>query len=249
MRNLPIWQAFSLLSTYKWCKMKKFVTLFIIILCSSIYANAQTYLEHLQKKVPGEGVVTVRQSKEIDELVNGKSQVVVTKEPEKKQTIKKEQTKAKTDSKATIAGHTAETVATNRQQGNDTSKRNGADKHNIIDKKENTESKTEGDDFDIPTLDLRKKVPRNIYKVPGFRVQVFSGGNSRADRQRAESIRDQLKINFPEEPVYVHFYSPRWICRVGNYRSMEEADIILRKIQAIGYKQAYIVKGKITVSY
>ena len=166
-----------------------------------------------------------------------------------KQTIKKEQTKAKTDSKATIAGHTAETVATNRQQGNDTSKRTGADKHNIIDKKENTESKTEGDDFDIPTLDLRKKVPRNIYKVPGFRVQVFSGGNSRADRQRAESIRDQLKINFPEEPVYVHFYSPRWICRVGNYRSMEEADIILRKIQAIGYKQAYIVKGKITVSY
>ena len=69
--------------------MKKFVILFIIILCSSIYANAQTYLEHLQKKVPGEGVVTVRQSKEIDELVNGKSQVVVTKEPEKKTNNKK----------------------------------------------------------------------------------------------------------------------------------------------------------------
>ena len=55
--------------------MKKFVTLFIIILCSAINANAQTYLEHLQKKVPGEGVVTVRQSKEIDELVNGRTEL------------------------------------------------------------------------------------------------------------------------------------------------------------------------------
>ena len=52
--------------------MKQFVTLLIFILCSSIKMNAQTYLDHLKQKNPGQGVVTVHQSKAIDELVNGK---------------------------------------------------------------------------------------------------------------------------------------------------------------------------------
>ena len=229
--------------------MKKFVTLFIIILCSAINANAQTYLEHLQKKVQGQGTVIVKQSKEIDELVNGKNRTTTVKEPAKTQTVKKEQKDTKTINKATTTERTAETATIRQQQENDSAKRKDTTKHEVIDKKEKNESKTETDKFDIPTLDLRKKVPRNIYKVTGYRVQVFAGGNSRADRQRAESIRNQIKINFPEEPIYVHFYSPRWICRIGNYRSLEEANIVLRKIQSMGYKQACIVKGKITVQY
>lgn len=52
--------------------MKQFVTLLIMILCSTFTANAQNYLDHLKKKEPGKGVVTVNQSKAIDELVNGK---------------------------------------------------------------------------------------------------------------------------------------------------------------------------------
>ena len=52
--------------------MKQFVTLLIFSLCSSIQMNAQTYLDHLKQKNPGQGVVTVHQSKAIDELVNGK---------------------------------------------------------------------------------------------------------------------------------------------------------------------------------
>ena len=90
---------------------------------------------------------------------------------------------------------------------------------------------------------------RQGYKVDGYRVQAFSGGNSRADRQKAENIGAAIKAHFPEEPVYVHFYSPRWICRVGNYRSYEEADRVLQQIKKLGYKQACIVKGKITVQY
>ena len=238
-----------LLFIYKYCKMKKFVTLFIIILCSAINANAQTYLEHLQKKVQGQGTVIVKQSKEIDELVNGKNRTAAVKEPAKTQTVKKEQKDTKTINKATTTERTAETATIRQQQENDSAKRKDTTKHEVIDKKERNESKTETDKFDIPTLDLRKKVPRNIYKVTGYRVQVFAGGNSRADRQRAESIRNQIKMNFPEEPIYVHFYSPRWICRIGNYRSLEEANIVLRKIQSMGYKQACIVKGKITVQY
>ena len=80
-------------------------------------------------------------------------------------------------------------------------------------------------------------------------MQAFAGGNTRADKQKAQRIGNDIKMNFPNEPVYVHFYSPRWICRVGNYRSMEEANKMLYEIRKLGYKQALIVKGKITVQY
>ncbi len=86
-------------------------------------------------------------------------------------------------------------------------------------------------------------------KITGYRVQAFAGGNSRKDRQTAEQIRNNIKTQIPNVAVYVHFYSPRWICRVGNFRTYEEAHQMMVRLQNMGYKQASIVKGKITVSY
>ena len=86
-------------------------------------------------------------------------------------------------------------------------------------------------------------------KVTGYRVQAYSGGNSRADRQKAENIGNAIKMRFPDLPIYVHFYSPRWICRVGNFRTYQEANEVLKEVKSMGYRQACIVKGKITVAY
>ena len=86
-------------------------------------------------------------------------------------------------------------------------------------------------------------------KANGFRVQVFAGGNSRNDRLKAERTGEEMKSLFPYEPVYVHFYSPRWVCRIGNYRTYEEAHEVLSKVKQLGYMSAVIVKGKITVYY
>ena len=97
--------------------------------------------------------------------------------------------------------------------------------------------------------DLSKKVMRNGVKVSGYRVQAFAGGNSRNDRLQAERIGNNIKSHFANVPVYVHFYSPRWICRVGNYRTYEEAHQMLVQLRNLGYNQASIVKGKITVQY
>jgi hypothetical protein len=98
------------------------------------------------------------------------------------------------------------------------------------------------------SIDRSKKVMKG-QKVNGWRVQVFAGGNGRVDRQKAERIGDEIKTLFPNEPVYVHFYSPRWICRMGNYRTYEEAHDVLTKVKSLGYPSAVIVKGKITVFY
>jgi cytoskeletal protein RodZ len=86
-------------------------------------------------------------------------------------------------------------------------------------------------------------------KTTGFRVQVFAGGNSRKDKQTAERMGNELRTLFPHEAVYVHFYSPRWICRMGNYRTQEEAHRALVEVKKLGYTSATIVKGKITIPY
>lgn len=97
--------------------------------------------------------------------------------------------------------------------------------------------------------DAKKKVLGRGQKVDGYRVQAYAGGSSKADKQKAEQVGERIKEAFPEEPIYVHFYSPRWICRVGNYRTYEEAHRMLEALQSIGLTQSSIVKGKITIQY
>ena len=111
-----------------------------------------------------------------------------------------------------------------------------------------TTSQTSQDETpDEVPVDNTKKIMTGGYKINGYRVQAFAGGNSRKDRQQAEQVGNQIKNNFPEVPVYVHFYSPRWICRVGNYRTYEEAHQMLLSLRKMGYSEAVVVKGKITV--
>lgn len=88
-----------------------------------------------------------------------------------------------------------------------------------------------------------------VFRTNGYRVQVLAGGNSRDDKTRVTKAGGEVKATFPDEAVYVSFYSPRWTCRVGNYRTYEEAHQMLVKVQAMGYRQATIIKGKISLKY
>jgi len=90
--------------------------------------------------------------------------------------------------------------------------------------------------------------PKRVFKTVGYRVQVMAGGNTRRDRQRAEQAGRSLRTLFPGEEVYVHFYSPRWIRRLGNYRTYEEAHEKMLEVRKLGYDAATVVKGKITVT-
>ena len=105
--------------------------------------------------------------------------------------------------------------------------------------------KTDAEGTGEVEVDMSKKVMRGAQKVNGYRVQVYAGGNSRAAKQKAEEAGRVVK----REPIYVHFYSPRWICRMGNYRTLDEANRMLANVKKLGYKQAVVVKGKITVQY
>lgn len=86
-------------------------------------------------------------------------------------------------------------------------------------------------------------------QVMGYRIQVFVGGKTRADRQKAEQTANSLRTQFPDHKVYVHFYSPRWICRMGNFRTLDEAKEVLDDVVRMGYDTATLVRGKVTVAY
>ena len=87
-----------------------------------------------------------------------------------------------------------------------------------------------------------------MLKARGYRVQVYAGNNSRIARQEANEVAELLKTEFPELPVYAFFQPPRWLCRVGDYRSIEEADASMRRLKATGkFKEVSIVREQINI--
>lgn len=234
--------------------MKQFVALLAVVLMTCTSSRAQNFLEHLQKNEVGKGVVTVKQSKEIDELVNGsiKKKTASTTENDKVRTT--ESTKSATEKKVPTVEKKNKNVSQEHSSRTEVEHKSTETTKKInSSESENDKKRTEPDENEeettAPAVDLSKKIMRQSYRVTGYRVQLFAGGNSRNDRQKAESIGTSIKMKFPDEPVYVHFYSPRWTCRMGNYRSYSEAKKILNEVKSLGYKQTTIVKGKITVQY
>jgi hypothetical protein len=198
--------------------------------CITVADAQSSFTQRLQQSKSGEGKITVTQDKAIDELVNGPQTVAPTKQKtntntttQPKQTEKKEKEKEKDNN-----------TATNQD------KKTEQPKVVVVEHHDSTT-------IDAPE-EIQKKVMKGV-KMAGYRVQVFAGGNTRNDRLKAERIGSEIKGLFPGVPVYVHFYSPRWICRIGNYRTYEEAHAVLQRVKNNGYQSAIIVKGKITVAY
>ena len=202
--------------------MKRIAIIAILtVLCIS-GAQAQTFLDRLKKPTKDKAVVTITQDAAIDKLVNGDNATNATIGTRKAPTSNTKKENA-----------TSNTATSNATSNTATPSSNTSASH---------VSSTE-------EPDMTKKVMKNSYKVTGYRVQAFAGGNTRNDRRTAETVGNNIKRRFPEQPIYVHFYSPRWICRVGNFRTYEEAHAMLLEIREMGYKQASIGKGKISVQY
>ena len=235
--------------------MKRLFILFSLAICITTTAMAQSYTQHLQEKKQGMGSVAVTQSDEIDKLVNTTNVSARPHEAaDKPKPTTPQHSKDSTHTKDNSQQHQKESQHPKEtpQHPKETPQHPKESQHQHAKESTPRHESTSGDndeDLEIPTVDTRKKVMRRSYKVNGYRVQVFAGGNSRNDKIKAQQAGNSVKAAFPSQPVYVHFYSPRWICRMGNYRTYEEANAILTQVKKMGYKQACIVSGKITVAY
>ena len=65
----------------------------------------------------------------------------------------------------------------------------------------------------------------------GYRIQVYAGGNTRSAKEEAQKAAQYIKEKYPEIPVYTEFVAPRWVCRVGDYKTIEEADQAMRMLK------------------
>ena len=89
---------------------------------------------------------------------------------------------------------------------------------------------------------------QRVIKSRGYRVQVYAGNNSRQARDEANAVAEKVKEKFPDMPVYTFFQPPRWLCRVGDYKSIEEAHVAMRQLKAAGnFKEVAIVREQINI--
>lgn len=97
----------------------------------------------------------------------------------------------------------------------------------------------------LPTT-IQDSVPRKRVRVNGFRVQVYYGGNNHQSKLQAQRMAERVKIWFEEQPVYTHFVSPHWMCRVGDFKTREEAMELLKVMRESGrFPMAVVVKSKV----
>lgn len=238
--------------------MIRIVALFVVLACGSVIAGAQSFTDKLQQSQQGQGRVVVTESKDIDALVNGTNQTANKTKNQSSQSVRTNQASQTAHAVApkpneekkvvarteTATPHVAETVTPAQKQHVASAEEKPHEEHAATVRhsvKETAEEEA------TTSTTVRKKVNRGWRKVKGYRVQAYSGSNTRQSRQMAEKAGNAIKAKFPDQPVYVHFYSPSWKCRVGNFRSYAEAERLMKQIRRMGYKSACVVSGTITV--
>ena len=91
---------------------------------------------------------------------------------------------------------------------------------------------------------------KKVLKTSGYRVQAYAGNNTRKAMNEAHQVAEQIKERFPDLKIYTTFNSPRWLCRVGDFRTIEEADATMRKMRATGvFKEVSIVRDQINIEF
>ena len=217
----------------------------IAILATSLFlttAPAQTFLDHLQNDDKSSGQVSVKQSEDINKLVNGSGK---SKEQDTKQEATRQEERSRQESRSKSRQRDYErNVSTAEDEARDKARRERERKAREAARAKKMQEFEEN----VDASSSRKKLMSNSKRAKGYRIQVFAGGNTRLDRAKAQEMGAKVKTKFPGHPVYVHFYSPRWCCRFGNFRNQEAATKLLKQVKKEGFKNACVIKTAITVN-
>ena len=95
------------------------------------------------------------------------------------------------------------------------------------------------------TYDPSKSKGKKIQTV-GYRIQIYAGGNTRYAKEEALKAAQYIREKYPDIPVYTEFVAPRWVCRVGDYKTIEEADQAMRILkQSRHFKEIAILPNQL----
>ena len=244
--------------------MRRTIIALSLALFCAVPMSAQSFLDHLQKENQGQGQgsVSVKQSDDISNLVNGKNkqkESSASSKSEAKPSSSSQSQSASSRTESRPASHeSSQASSTSRStQTDEASARSERERERARQRREDEKLKEEArreamkqrDEYSsTATTSSRgsvKKVMRGGRRIDGYMVQVWSGGNTREDKMKAEQVGQEMKSQMPSLPVYVHFYSPRWACRIGNFKKQDDATALVKKLKKLGYRSACVVKASL----
>lgn len=77
--------------------------------------------------------------------------------------------------------------------------------------------------------------------IPGFRAQVMFT----SEIEEANSVRDSIFNILPEEWNYIVYETPYYKIRVGNFIDRADANMMVKKLFSLGFKDAWVVPDRI----
>ncbi len=99
-------------------------------------------------------------------------------------------------------------------------------------------------------VSLMGSMAGEVQQVEGYRVLVYSGNNSRQARDEANAMAEYMRANYPGAEVYVVFESPIRSCEYGDFRTREEAELLMYRLRATKkFKEISVKKCLINLPY
>lgn len=92
-----------------------------------------------------------------------------------------------------------------------------------------------------PQPEIQKRRTERIEKQPGFRVQIFSSTNL----DEATHRRDAMQLQVDSVKTYLVYDAPYYKVRLGDYSARDEALVLKQALNALGYKEAWIVPDQV----
>lgn len=226
--------------------MKYFLLILFASLCSLQLSAQNTYTEKLRKNDPNKGTIIINHSSDIDAAVNGtspkKSGSVTTPINKAPGNDKKQQS----DKKQPTEKH--EEKHAKGENAHNTSNESKTKEHNAAEHKKVTTTSTSNSN--AKNNGQKHYVNRARHKQRGFRICIFTGGNTRADKIKAIEMGQKCRNLFKELAVYPSFEAPRWVTHVGDFKTRQEAQKYVTRIRRarISY-EVRIVSSEVNVPY
>lgn len=182
----------------------------------------KTFTQKVMDRKAGEGKVVIHTDAKIDSIINNTK-------PEKAKATHHEE---------------ARTAHSEKEHSEKVRESKTGHKENSNSEAENRRHERAGDEENAThrhPYESRARV-----RQTGYRIQIYTGGNSHQDKNKAYNIGAKCRRAFPELSSYPRFMSPRWICRVGDFRTREEALKYVGKIRARGIsREAHVVRCEV----
>lgn len=107
-----------------------------------------------------------------------------------------------------------------------------------------------------PSEDIKSNTKKGTYatrgrhKARGYRICIFTGGNSRKDKTKAIQMGEKCRNKFPELSIYTSFIAPRWVTNVGDFKSRQDAQKYVNLIRSAHFTyEVRIVSSEVNLPY